>query len=562
MADTAGMGRDLQRAIKLAEELPNKNALFTARYNYASIYSRNDPQRQVSVFRDLLDLAGDPTLVHKYKLYERTAFCFRNPRPSILFQLMQVNLLLADYANAGRFADILYDTVVRPNPAAPQAPFFTAELAIVKAYQGDYTAARQFLEESRKYFRRPEEKIPYPSYFLAAGMIDEHDGKDEQALGNYRKAYEMGGMEGLHLEPSELYYAHALIRMNRLAEAAQVLDQVRAKLPVRTYTAYGYYYYQQYAGLLRAKGDYIGYGKALQQYYSIKDSLTNLNHYRAIEEIEARVRLRDKEQQIVRLNEEQLARARRQREERIYFSVLFGLLLFLMVLLIGYLRNRMAGMRKQHRIDVMQGAMDAEQRERHKIADQLHDEVGGLLSLAALNLSSALEGNPLEKRSQQQLQKAREVVQAVGTTVRELSHRLTPLIIEKYGFRHAVEDLVETVNLSGKLRLQLVMVGFGEGSVVGGSLRNEVYRTVQELVQNVVRHAQATEALLQLVEHPDRISVMIEDNGIGIGEGELGSGKGLDTIRKKIAYFNGYLEISSQPGKGALIVIELPVENT
>jgi len=63
--------------------------------------------------------------------------------------------------------------------------------------------------------------------------------------------------------PSELYYAHALIRARRLKDAAQVLDSVRLGLPGRLYTAYGYYYYQQYAELLKANGDYAGYGKAL-----------------------------------------------------------------------------------------------------------------------------------------------------------------------------------------------------------------------------------------------------------------------------------------------------------
>jgi len=83
MADTVAMGRGLKRAMELSRDLPNKNAFFTARYNFASIYCRNDPQTQVSVLQSLLELAADSTLTHRYKLYERTAFCFRNPRPNI-----------------------------------------------------------------------------------------------------------------------------------------------------------------------------------------------------------------------------------------------------------------------------------------------------------------------------------------------------------------------------------------------------------------------------------------------------------------------------------------------
>ncbi len=553
MADTAAMGQGLRKAMELAEGLPNKNALFTARYNYASIYSRYSPQLQAAIFQSLLELAGDSTLTHKYRLYERSTFAFRNPVPNIYLQLMQVNLLLADYDNAWKFGQLLYDAVVRPNPSAPQAPFFTSELAIVKAYQGQYDTAAWWLAESRRLFKVPEEKIGYPSYFLAAGMIAEHGGRQAEALHDYSIAYRMGGMEGLHLMPSDLYYAQALIRLHRLEEAAKVLDSARLQLPARTYTAYGFYFYKAYTELLKARGDYAGYGKALEQYYSIKDSLANLNHYRAIEEIEARVRLREKEQQIARLHEEQEVRVRNTRRERIFFVV--SAMLAAALILLWLLQKR-----KQHRIEVMNGVMDAEQRERSKIADQLHDEVGGLLSLATLNLSSALEHGLGDQQSGQKLEKTQEVLQTVGVTVRELSHRLTPLVIEKYGFRKAVEDMVGSINLSGKLHIGLVIIGWETTDRYSERLLHDLYRMVQELLQNIVRHSHATSALVQLVEHGDGLSLIVEDDGVGIGTSGTG-GRGLQAIRSKITYLNGRMEIGPKKDKGTLIIIELPIEN-
>ncbi|HEY4064706.1 MAG TPA: ATP-binding protein [Puia sp.] len=553
MADTVAMGRGLRTAMELAEDLPNKNALFTARYNYASIYSRYSPQQQATIFQSLLALAADSTLTHKYKLYERSAFIFRNPVPNIYLQLMQVNLLLADYDNAWKFGQLLYDAVVRPNPEAPQAPFFTSELAIVKAYQGQFDKASALLDESRRLFKVPEEKIGYPSYFLAAGMIAEHRGQEEQALRYYSTAYRMGGMEGLHLMPSELYFAQALIRLHRLEEASKVLDSVRLQLPARTYTAYGFYFYRAYTQLLRARGDYAGYGKALEQYYSIKDSLASLNHYRAIEEIEARVRLRDKEQQIFRLREEQEERIRNTRKERIFIGV--SALLVSGLVLLWILQKR-----KQHRIGIMEGVMDAEQRERNKIAGQLHDEVAGMLSLATLNLSSALEKGLGDEQSEQKLEKTQETLQIVGVTVRELSHRLTPLVIEKYGLYKAVEDMVGSINLSGKLHVGLVIVGLKDTDRYSEGLLHDLYRMLQELLQNIVRHAHAENAMVQLVEHGDGLSIMVEDDGVGIGEQAKG-GMGLKAIRTKITYLNGKMEIGRKQDRGTLIVIELPIEN-
>ena len=578
--DTAAMGQGLREAMWLAEGLVDKNALFTARYNYATIYCQNDPQREVTVLESLLELAKDSTLTHKPRLYERTDFYFRNAAPSIYSQLVQVNLLLADYDNAWKFGELLYNAVVAPNPHAPQAPFFNSELAMVKAYQGQYDSARQYLDRARELFGVREDKIPYPSYFLAAGMVAEHEGFEERALSDYAVAYKMGGMEGIHLMPSDLYYAHGLILTGRLDEAERILDKLRPELPARTYSAFGYYYYKHYAELLKARGDYAGYGRALETYYSIKDSLTNLNHYRAIQEIEAKVRLRDKEQQIVRLNEENEARAGETRRQRLYFSIFLGLGSLLVLLLVGYSRNlylrkrqteqigrqkealqenRMREMEKQHRIEVMQGAIDAEERERHKIADQLHDEVGGLLSLATLNLSSTLEKGREDSGSEEKLQRTQDVLFTVATTIRELSHRLTPLAIEKYGFRRAVEDMVETVNVSQKLAVRAVIVGFEDTSGFAPSFLNDLFRMLQELLHNILTHARARHAFLELVEHERELSVMVEDDGVGINEDQAVKGKGLETVRSKIAYLNGRVEIGPKREGGTLIVIELPI---
>lgn len=223
--------------------------------------------------------------------------------------------------------------------------------------------------------------------------------------------------------------------------------------------------------------------------------------------------------------------------------------------------NRIEQMEKQHRIGIMQGAIDAEERERHKIADQLHDEVGGMLSLATLNLSATLEQGREDARSEEKLQKTQEILQSVATTIRDLSHQLTPLVIEKYGFRRAVEDMVYSINLSQKLAVEAVIIGFEETGHYPEPFLNNLYRMLQELLHNILKHARASCALLELVEHTGQVSIMVEDDGVGIDQDPAVKGKGLDTIRSKIAYLNGRIEIGRKKDKGTLIVIELPTVN-
>jgi len=579
MEDSSFMRTNLDSAIILSEDLPNKNALFTAKYNRAVFYFQFNLQRQVGELEELLELAKDSSLSHKPRLYERTAFYFRNPAPSIYYQLMLVNLLLTDYDNAGKFAALFYNETVAPNPSGAQAPYFNSVMAMVKAYEGDFDASKAFLDKSLSLFGVPEKKIVYPTYFLAAGMLAEQNKQYNLALYYYGEAYKNGSMSyGLHLMPPGIYYAHGLIVNRKLAEAEKIFAQMGLILKTRAYSAIGFYYYQYYAELLKVKGDYSAYAGALDMFYAIKDSLANLNHFRAIQEVETRMRVREKEQQIDRLNDENVEKLREIRKERFYFLLFTSLSAFIILLLFAYSRiqyvrkqqteqiarqsellqeNKMKEIEKQHRIEIMQGAIDAEENERHKIADQLHDETGGMLALASLNISSVLENGTDDHRSGEKLNKTSEILSTVSSSIRNISHRLTPLIIEKYGFRNSIEDMAQTINLSGKLELQAVIVGFENDAKYPVTLLNNLYRVIQELLHNVLKHAHATHALVELVEHEDHISMMVEDDGVGIGDFSKAKGKGLLATQSKIAYLNGKMEILKKKEGGTLIVIEL-----
>lgn len=572
--DTAAMRRLFAEAIRLAAPLTDKNALFTARYNYANVYLQPDPKRQVAEFESLLELANDSSL-NRYprRLYDRTAFTFRNARPSVYYQLMQLNLLLTDYENAGNFAQLFYDATVTPNPQSLQAGYFNAEMAIVKAYQGRYDEARNYLSLSRAIFGVPDPDVPYIGYHVAAGLLAEHARRYDTALSHFRVAEGKGTSFGLYLMPPALYAAHVRTITRRFGDAERVLATFRPEAESRRYTAVGLYYHLYLAELLKAKGDFPAYAHALEAAYEIKDSLTNLNRYRAIQQVMAKVRLRDKEQQISRMRAEEAAREAQLRRERTFYLALLGLAVLAVVFLALYLRNRqirhrqrealhaseLESLEKQRRLDLLRGVMGAGETERRKIADQLHDEVNGLLALASLNVSSALENGVGDGQAEKKLVKTHDILTTVSSTVRAISHRLTPLALERYGFRQAVEELAESVNVAGKVRVETVVVGFDQPGSPAALLHNDLYRITQELLQNVLKHARATSARLEIIEHDDRVTLIVEDDGVGISETETPDGQGLATIRSRVAYLNGHLEISRKPEGGTMVVVEVPL---
>ncbi len=196
-----------------------------------------------------------------------------------------------------------------------------------------------------------------------------------------------------------------------------------------------------------------------------------------------------------------------------------------------------------------------EENERKNLADRLHDEIGSMLSLASLQLEAARE-QPMGSGSK--LQHAGNLLKDISQTVRTISHQLTPLAIEKYGLPHAIENLVQLANASGKIHIELVLLGFADAQAYPRNFQHMVYRIVQELLQNILRHAAASHALIQLIEHEDACSVMVEDDGRGIAVPATTPGF-LRSVHAKVAYLEGALQIETAPGKGTMINIDLPL---
>ncbi|MDN4166013.1 7TM diverse intracellular signaling domain-containing protein [Cytophagales bacterium LB-30] len=253
------------------------------------------------------------------------------------------------------------------------------------------------------------------------------------------------------------------------------------------------------------------------------------------------------------------------------FGMQTGLLIEAVILLYG-LAVRFHNYRQEKEVlqvaihqkqqEVVQQVFEAQEKERKSIADQLHDEVGSMLSVVNLSLSSIQEKQakwPSEETHT--LGQAREVLQQAADMVRNLSHVLTPIAIEKYGFARAVENLVNSINASGKIKIELTLIGFEQVDAYSGLLWNDVYRCLQELLNNVIKHSGASHAYVEVIEHEDAINLMVEDNGRGFAS-DKPLGYGLQNLQSKVSFHHGVMEYQNQaaPESGVLVVIEIPLK--
>jgi len=205
--------------------------------------------------------------------------------------------------------------------------------------------------------------------------------------------------------------------------------------------------------------------------------------------------------------------------------------------------------------------MEVQEAERSQVANQLHDVAGSLLSAAKLNLSSLREKDwSFNEQTSFRLQKTEEAVSLVSDMVRNLSHALSPVMLEKVGLKTSLEKIIAIANASGKINIQLIVMGFEKYSPLLNNYYTALYSIIYELLNNIVKHSGAKNVLLQLAENDNCFSLIAEDDGVGIVPGAMEKKQsfGITGIQSKVAYFRGSMAIDTIQPNGLMITIEIP----
>lgn len=271
----------------------------------------------------------------------------------------------------------------------------------------------------------------------------------------------------------------------------------------------------------------------------------------------------------------QLEVSRERAEKYQVYAYLLGALVLLFVFVFFFLSSRrlLARRKRQHREKVnellgeqqtrIESAMlEGQEEERTRIARDLHDRMGSLLSMAKLHVKAVEEDiATLEEPKQQQYHKANHLLEEAVGEVRRIAHNMMSGTLQKFGLVAALEDLKATITETSPMRFELIISGIQE-SLLPPSMEMQVFRIIQELISNVLKHAAADEITLQLLVKKSSILLMIEDNGQGFDpDKQPQKGMGLQSIENRASKLEGSLLIDSGKGNGTTITIEIPLPN-
>jgi two-component system, sensor histidine kinase LadS len=205
-----------------------------------------------------------------------------------------------------------------------------------------------------------------------------------------------------------------------------------------------------------------------------------------------------------------------------------------------------------------------QENERRQLADQLHDVAGSLLSAARLNLSSVREKNFITNEDAvKKLASAENAVSDISNILRNMSHAISPVMLDKVGFRQSIEKVVGIFNASGKIRFELEILGFESENSSMYEKYSVLYSILYELMNNIIKHASATHALIQVIEHDDSVVLIVEDNGVGMAvkDPHHTATHGLTAIHSKVHYLGGLVMMEDAQPNGLIVTIEIPKVN-
>lgn len=189
--------------------------------------------------------------------------------------------------------------------------------------------------------------------------------------------------------------------------------------------------------------------------------------------------------------------------------------------------------------------LETEENERRRIAADLHDGVSQLLAAVSMQL----------KKPDRSIELAHDLLEQAVAEVRAVSHQMTPELLKHYGLVKAIENSLSQLNNSGTRTLFHFFNMVEKGSV-DELLQVMLYRSFQELINNITKHAQATEVNVHLTINEETTLLMMEDNGIGFDPQNKHIGLGLKSLASRVKVFNGELIIDSTPGNGTTIIVK------
>lgn len=300
------------------------------------------------------------------------------------------------------------------------------------------------------------------------------------------------------------------------------------------------------------------------QHLKIKEKINTRQQTYAAYDLDQKYQLVKKNEEIVQQNfvlqekENQLL-VKEKQQTFLTLSTISAVLGFIVLFLVyrQYQRTKngeILALHHKQEIIKLESLIQGEEKERKRLAQDLHDGINGDLSAIKFKMTS-IDGARLNEKEKRFQQDAIKMLDNTVDQVRRISHNLAPSSLQNFDVIQALQQFCRKINDSNNIRINFQY--YGDLLILDTEKENNIYRMIQELINNIIKHAKATEALIQFNNHQNKLLITVEDNGVGFDKNlVVNDGIGLHNIKSRVSLLNASLDIQSS-SEGTSITIEI-----
>lgn len=329
------------------------------------------------------------------------------------------------------------------------------------------------------------------------------------------------------------------------------------------------YIYEDIADAFKKSGQYKNALDYFIKFMILRDSLFNVEKSKQIFELERKYNSEKKDQEILNLS----MLKKRQK----LFIIILVLLTMLVASSAFYLirrfrykkiiaeqenkisKQKINELEKEKQLVAINAVLDGEENERRRLARDLHDGLGGLLTGVKLKLANMKGNYFLDEENRADFSNALTMLDSAATELRRVAHNLMPEALIRYGLKDALEDFCKNIETTD---VKVIFQFYGTFSRIDQKIETASFRIIQELVNNALKHSGANQIIVQMIQDDNRLGLSVNDNGKGfdVDKVEKSNTVGLQSVKSRVASLNGMIDIFSKEGKGTEITIEFSVK--
>lgn len=222
-------------------------------------------------------------------------------------------------------------------------------------------------------------------------------------------------------------------------------------------------------------------------------------------------------------------------------------------------KNNSQALQLAHQQELVNSIIFTQENERKRIAKDLHDDIGSKLNVALLHMHRLQKLRETPEKFGQTVGEINQMLHTIVDTTRRISHELLPPTLENFGLEQAITELCEAYQQTGMLEIQFT-ANTQNQRIASTMTELHLFRVLQELIKNSVKHGEAQRIKIQLDLLPEHISLRYSDDGKGFDQGKIKKkGMGMNNLDTRINMIGGQFQLQTAPNQGVQVTIQAPI---